>query len=243
MIQDIYKNITDEIAHNPRSGNTKPVAELSLNSNYMVWFSCPLCSEVRRVYYSKIARKTFTGLCLKCLKVDHRKTLSPGAKYGRLTVIDSAGINKSLVECECGVRQEVINWSLTGGRKQSCGCLRKETFKKVAPFVARGEQHPNWKGGISGKRYAEMARKDYCDWRRNVYEKDRYTCQVCDSTNRRLEAHHLNPYHSSPDGRVDLNNGVTLCKSCHQTFHQAYSYTEFYENDFDTYKIKEAKIN
>jgi hypothetical protein len=111
--------------------------------------------------------------------------------------------------------------------------LRKETFKtKAEQFVGRGENHPNWKGGVSGKRYAEMARKDYREWRAAVYERDEYACQACGSSCKRLEAHHLNPYHSTPKERVSIDNGVTLCVDCHRLFHQTHSYTDFNAEDY-----------
>ncbi|PJH64295.1 HNH endonuclease, partial [Salmonella enterica] len=64
-------------------------------------------------------------------------------------------------------------------------------------------------------------------FRRKVYERDEYTCVVCGDKSRKkhglkLNAHHLNGHHWYKEGRFDSDNGVTLCSSCHDNFHEKY---------------------
>ena len=62
-------------------------------------------------------------------------------------------------------------------------------------------------------------------WRKAVYERDGYTCQVCGADKGGdLVAHHLDSYTDFPDKRYDVANGVTLCESCHKRFHHKYTY-------------------
>jgi len=61
-------------------------------------------------------------------------------------------------------------------------------------------------------------------WRKAVYAKDGYTCQVCGAHGSELNAHHLEAYDTSPSQRFDVSNGVTLCPSCHTRFHQKYGF-------------------
>ena len=54
-----------------------------------------------------------------------------GQKFGRLTVVEYAGINKWrnykwLCLCECGKKKVIRSGSLRNGDTQSCGCLQKE---------------------------------------------------------------------------------------------------------------------
>ncbi len=59
----------------------------------------------------------------------------------------------------------------------------------------------------------------YSHWRLQVYERDRFTCQQCDSVGGNLEAHHVLAWAKYPESRYDVDNGVTLCHKCHQALH------------------------
>jgi len=57
-------------------------------------------------------------------------------------------------------------------------------------------------------------------WRIDIFERDNYTCKSCSVRGGVvLHAHHLNGYHWFKEGRFDANNGITLCKYCHNSFH------------------------
>jgi hypothetical protein len=57
--------------------------------------------------------------------------LARGARFGRLTVCESAGINRYgtrlwIVRCDCGVEKAIQSSQLFSGRTRSCGCLARE---------------------------------------------------------------------------------------------------------------------
>ena len=61
---------------------------------------------------------------------------------------------------------------------------------------------------------------EYKEWRKSVFERDDYTCQKCFLRSKKgnqvyIEAHHLKPFALFPEERFAIDNGVTLCKSCH----------------------------
>lgn len=58
-------------------------------------------------------------------------------------------------------------------------------------------------------------------WRQFIFSRDDFTCQVCGKRGGDLEAHHLMSYADNSDLRSDLENGVTMCKTCHRSFHKA----------------------
>lgn len=68
---------------------------------------------------------------------------------------------------------------------------------------------------IEGRRSAE-----YKLWRKAIFERDDYTCQVCGQRGVKLNAHHKKPYAYFPDLRYSIDNGITLCISCHQKVHR-----------------------
>lgn len=55
----------------------------------------------------------------------------------------------------------------------------------------------------------------YKEWRKYVFARDGYKCQLCGATKCKLEAHHIKPKRFFPELVLDKNNGVTLCKDCH----------------------------
>ena len=66
-------------------------------------------------------------------------------------------------------------------------------------------------------------RRDYSDpeykkWRQKIRARDNYTCQFpnCKSKHK-LQVHHILKWQEYPGLRYHLQNGITLCKTHHQT--------------------------
>lgn len=62
--------------------------------------------------------------------------------------------------------------------------------------------------------------KSYREWRERVYERDNWTCQECGQYGGKLNAHHIQSYAHYPELRLNINNGITLCISCHKKKHR-----------------------
>ena len=120
---------------------------------------------------------------------------------------------------------------------------------RIPPFIkqgnhfqySKGEKHPFWKGGITP--LYNIIRNSFEDnlWRKNIFQRDNYTCQECFKIGGKLEAHHIKEFAKilqeflkeysqfSPieDKETlvrlaitykpfwDIANGKTLCKDCH----------------------------
>lgn len=209
------------------------VSKLNKNSSKKVEVKCPKCGNTRITHYSSYLRSQ-TDMCQKCSVIEsNRKYLNIGDKYGKLTILDhSSRAGYSIVECECGNIKECLNYQLTSGKTKSCGCLRKNN---VPPNTKTGNEHWNWKGGISSDRDRFMLTKEYKNWREDVYKRDNYTCLKCGQVGYILNAHHIYAYSDFPEKRLDLDNGVTLCENCHKEFHYIYGHCGFTENDFYNY--------
>lgn len=63
------------------------------------------------------------------------------------------------------------------------------------------------------------------NWSQKVKERDRY-CQVCRTSNRPLQAHHMYSREGYPELQHDVNNGATLCDMHHAHFHQEHGNTD-----------------
>jgi 5-methylcytosine-specific restriction endonuclease McrA len=57
----------------------------------------------------------------------------------------------------------------------------------------------------------------YKKWRQQIYKRDNFTCQWphCGKT-KKLNAHHIQRWADFPGLRYHINNGITLCRDCHQ---------------------------
>lgn len=97
---------------------------------------------------------------------------------------------------------------------------------KNGMYGVYGDKHPQWNANLTDEeRIIRRAYPEYTEWRTQVFERDKYTCQICgDNKGGNLVAHHLNGYHWDKNARVDINNGVTLCDTCHKNFHSIYGY-------------------
>lgn len=80
----------------------------------------------------------------------------------------------------------------------------------------KGENSPNWKGGITPINTKIRNSKEYADWRTAVFKRDDYTCQECGSRGYKLQADHIKPFAYFPELRLVLENGRTLCVPCHK---------------------------
>jgi len=60
----------------------------------------------------------------------------------------------------------------------------------------------------------------YNEWRISVFKRDNFTCQHCGSSiGGSLNAHHIIPYAKDKSLRLEISNGITLCKDCHMKEH------------------------
>lgn len=95
-----------------------------------------------------------------------------------------------------------------------------------------------WKGGVSLEMHGERALPKYDEWRLKVFKRDGFTCQSCgDKSGGNLEGHHLNGFSFFPKQRFWLSNGITLCKTCHKSFHDAFGYTKNTRQQFKKWDL------
>jgi len=59
---------------------------------------------------------------------------------------------------------------------------------------------------------------EYKEWRKKVYLRDGYRCKMpdCNSRSRDIAAHHIYPKKKYPEKQFDIDNGITLCRKCHE---------------------------
>lgn len=83
----------------------------------------------------------------------------------------------------------------------------------------KGENHHSWKGGYHKWYQALRRRIDFKEWRKQVFGRDSYTCQICKQKGKYLHPHHIKQVSKYPCLIFDVDNGITLCKECHMRLH------------------------
>lgn len=150
----------------------------------------------------------------------------------------------------CGKEMQVTDkW---GGRRKTCGrgktgneCTRilrsKISIKnKSQPPSQKGkkwgvdypiENHNWWNGGITPVRSQIWKSKEFQNWRKSIFERDDYTCQICGRRGGKLHVDHFPVPFSEIlemrniksleeaimcDDLWNTDNGRTLCVNCHR---------------------------
>lgn len=113
--------------------------------------------------------------------------------------------------------KEHYNWK---GGKPLCKCgniMLRESHRcsKCQRKYNSGQNHYNWKGGVTTINEKIRQSIEYKQWRKAVFNRDRFTCQACGQIGGDLHADHELPFSLFPDLRFEVLNGQTLCRECH----------------------------
>ena len=109
------------------------------------------------------------------------------------------------------------------GRKPTKEQCRKISKSLKGRFA--GENHWNWQDGKTPRDKLVRNSREYSDWRLRVFQKDKFACVGCgDNRGHNLQAHHILSFARNPKLRLDVSNGVTLCKKCHSKLHPDLSF-------------------
>lgn len=182
-------------------------------SSFTKGIGCPYCIN-RKVHFKD------------SLAVMYPEILDRWSKKNNKSAYEYSPHSESKVwfTCPCGKHedyiQKVANAVIYEFRCPHCSL--EETSKRM-----KGDGCHFWKGGINGENDTLRHRREYKEWRTYVFERDDYTCQCCGARGGKLNAHHINQFANYPDLRYDVNNGITLCDSCHEStksgsFHNIY---------------------
>ena len=86
-------------------------------------------------------------------------------------------------------------------------------LKKVVHF---GSDNVNWKGGVTPLNEKIRKSVEYKIWQFSVFTRDNFTCVVCHKRGGDLHADHIKMFAFHPELRFAIDNGRTLCVSCHR---------------------------
>ena len=102
-------------------------------------------------------------------------------------------------------------------KKNGFGKWMKGRNLREKSFLWKGGKMENYPENIKIRKSSE-----YYFWRKSIFERDNFRCQKCRKSGGYLIAHHINNFADFPELRLVMDNGITLCKNCHNDFHKRY---------------------
>lgn len=185
--------------------------DLTCSSHRKVWAICDYCGKGRWVRFG-----TYSIRCLSCAQRGRKHSDETKKKIGRKSKGRKLSEEARKKISKAGIGRKHTEESKLKMSKSSSG-------ENGSCFGIKGKNHPNWNPNLTDKdRQDKRNYPEYKEWRSNIYKRDNYTCQICGELGNILNAHHLDGYRNNPDKRILLENGVTLCKKCHNDFHHQY---------------------
>ena len=212
--------------------NRLTVIEFSISkNNQSAWLCQCECGEIKEIRAGdlKAGKSKSCGCYKKHKQKEKTKRSILNQKFNKLLAIEileeksKSGKVMWKFLCECG---NIINRNrsdVVSGKTKSCGCLRTNNPKKCK------ENHHNWNADLTNEervKIAERGNRSYLSevnrWRRDIFIRDNYTCQISGEVGGKLCVHHIFNWKDYPNLRFDIDNGITLSQEIHRLFHSIY---------------------
>lgn len=191
------------------------------------------------------------GKVKSCGCLRYQKKYIIGKRFGRLVVLRFDAKKKNMhrmsyyiCRCDCGKIISTQRSSLVSGNGKSCGCLKN----KLSSQRITGKLNPNFNHFLTYEERISTRENALNDrWVKDIFKRDKYSCQICFEKSHNIHAHHLDGYHWAKDKRLDLKNGITLCVNCHNRFHKTYGLRNNTKEQFLAFlalggKLKDGRI-
>lgn len=138
---------------------------------------------------------------------ENKKSLSNHLRYGCPKQYRPSGIN-------CKYCNEIMPKKKPSEQGLFCNTKCYSLWRSENNI---GQNATNYVHGKCNENLLFRASLAYRNWRKEVFKRDKYTCVICgDNKGGNLEADHIMDFALFHNLRLDINNGRTLCSSCHK---------------------------
>lgn len=156
--------------------------------------------------------KKVIAVCDICGKVRHLKKF-----HYRSLCRSCANSSARIGTTRSDETKKKISQAVSGEKNGMYGKTHSDSAKKSMSAARTGINNPNWRGGRTTVQHSIRTSSAMANWRTAVFQRDDYTCALCEQRGGRLEAHHIRPVRMNKNTLLifDVANGITLCKDCH----------------------------
>lgn len=199
-------NLNDFIVKIKNNGKTKKKFKAT----------CDKCGKDR----GYINKNDATLLCRACSRVEVHKNMDPSIKQKLSKQVSeqfqgSVPWNKGKTKIYS--KKLIDQWS-----KKHTVISADIEYRKRMSCVKQNILIDEFKDFTTTEQERERIKIQSMGLSKQCFERDNYTCEKCNIRGSTLNAHHLNSFDKFPEQRFDLDNLVTLCKTCHIYFHNIY---------------------
>ena len=187
---------------------------------------CGRIQWVRKELLGKMCRSCAMRIAKRHISEETRKKMSE-ARKGKEPWNKGKKLSKEYKKKLSEAHKGKPTWSTF--HKEELRKRMKENNPMKNPEVLekrKGENHHNWKGGITPQRIKWKNSLKGKKWRMAVFQRDNFTCQKCGQRGGRLNAHHIYNWSQNKELRECIENGITLCEKCHIEFHKKYGFND-----------------
>ncbi len=147
--------------------------------------------------------------------------------------------HREWVEIPCAVCGKLILRRKSRLKTRKYNVCSEECRRKLTHILC-------WDETMSEEDRANSADRNYMPQNREfikaVLKRDNYTCTICGQRGGDLQVHHLNGFAWDKENRYNIDNGTTLCKSCHRTFHSIYGQKHATKEQFYEYANQSGSL-
>ena len=197
-----------------------------------------LISNTIEIKVSKNTYKYYESLGYKIPKKlnNNNKLVTDESKYITVKTKDlpKGSHTKVKIRCDnpnCNKEYEVMYEYYirqnNDGKTYCKSCVKKVLYSKENAY--------NWNPNLTDEeRIIRRNTSEKTEFVKKALIRDNYTCQCCNkSLNHDGVVHHLNGWDNFKEQRYDVQNGITLCETCHKNFHSKYGYGNNTKEQFE----------
>lgn len=151
-------------------------------------------------------------------------------------VLRSSGLSQTAIAKNLGINRRTLYDWIQRGKNAKSGKYKRfydMWLDAEEQYLIANPPKNTYKRKYVQKRNMNYP-KGYDRFRKDVLTRDGYSC-VCCGYDDNLEVHHIYGATEHPDLITDVDNGVTLCKYCHQKYHHIYSRYGINATDFNEF--------